>query len=69
MLSQEKLPIQAEGLWRKSSYSGGNGDCVEVADLRPARGVRDSKHPDRAALFFGSAEWAAFVTAARARGL
>lgn len=33
--------------WRKSSYSGGGGadgqECVEVADLVNAVGVRDSK--------------------------
>ena len=30
--------------WRKSSYSSGEGgSCIEVADLAPAVGVRDSK--------------------------
>ncbi|MFC5745934.1 DUF397 domain-containing protein [Actinomadura rugatobispora] len=33
--------------WRKSSYSAANGgDCIEVADLPTAIGVRDSKDPD-----------------------
>ncbi|WP_433143827.1 DUF397 domain-containing protein [Actinomadura nitritigenes] len=36
--------------WRKSSYSGGGGsggqECVEVADLMSAVGVRDSKAPE-----------------------
>ncbi|MCD0448864.1 DUF397 domain-containing protein [Actinocorallia sp. API 0066] len=32
--------------WRKSSYSGPQGgDCVEVAPLPGAIGVRDSKNP------------------------
>ncbi|ROO84529.1 uncharacterized protein DUF397 [Actinocorallia herbida] len=32
-------------VWRKSSYSGINEECVELADLGLARGVRDSKNP------------------------
>jgi hypothetical protein len=34
-------------VWRKSSHSGGvaGSDCVEVADLSGAIGVRDSKNP------------------------
>ncbi|MEV6408404.1 MULTISPECIES: DUF397 domain-containing protein [Streptomyces] len=29
--------------WRKSSYSGGANDCVEIADLGMYAAVRDSK--------------------------
>ncbi|WP_328500866.1 DUF397 domain-containing protein [Streptomyces sp. NBC_00457] len=29
--------------WRKSSYSGGANDCVEIADLGSHMAVRDSK--------------------------
>ncbi|MFC4910352.1 DUF397 domain-containing protein [Actinomadura gamaensis] len=34
--------------WRKSSHSGAtaSSDCVEVAALEPAVGIRDSKAPD-----------------------
>jgi hypothetical protein len=34
--------------WRKSSYSQTDGttDCVELADLAQAVGVRDSKHTE-----------------------
>lgn len=32
--------------WRKSTYSGGEGgECVELADLDAAVGIRDSKNP------------------------
>ena len=36
----------SRALWRKSTYSGGNGSCVEIANLGMAVAVRDSK--DRA---------------------
>jgi len=44
--------------WRKSSYSGQAGDCVEVADnLSGALGVRDSKDPEGPVLVVASAAW------------
>ncbi|MDX3854209.1 DUF397 domain-containing protein [Streptomyces sp. AK02-01A] len=30
--------------WRKSSYSGGANDCVEVADFGSYAAIRDSKN-------------------------
>ena len=32
--------------WRKSTRSGQNGNCVEVAAAGPAVAVRDSTDPD-----------------------
>jgi hypothetical protein len=49
--------------WRKSSYSSANGACVEVADLRAAVAVRDSKDPAGPKLIFTNADWQAFVSA------
>lgn len=48
--------------WKKSSYSGAHGDCVEVRAPGPlAVAVRDSKDPQGPALTFGSQAWSAFV--------
>jgi hypothetical protein len=49
-------------IWHKSTRSGANGDCVEVADNLPGVvAVRDSKNPAGPALQFTPSEWAAFV--------
>ena len=51
--------------WRKSRASGGNGACVEVADLADTVGVRDSKDPAATVLMFPPAAWSALLTAVR----
>lgn len=50
-------------VWRKSSFSAYNGNCVEVADLGAgAVGVRDSKAPlHGSVLQFSRADWVAFL--------
>jgi hypothetical protein len=47
--------------WTKSSRSGGNGQCVECADLGDLVAVRDSKNPDGPALAFERDAWRAFI--------
>ncbi|MCZ2525990.1 DUF397 domain-containing protein [Streptomyces sp. SCUT-3] len=48
--------------WKKSSYSGANGQCVEVATPSPTSiAVRDSKNPGGPALSFSAEAWSAFV--------
>lgn len=57
-----KVTVIAPAAWRKSSYSGGAGNCVEIAgDLPGAVGVRDSKDPAGPALVFTPRTWRAFV--------
>jgi len=50
--------------WQKSTYSGGEGNCVEAARL-PNGGVvvRDSKDKTGAVLPLTSTQWRAFLNA------
>ena len=52
--------------WRKSSYSGNGGDCVEVADYDNHLMVRDSKNPEGAKLAVTTASWRAFTAKVKA---
>jgi hypothetical protein len=48
--------------WTKSSYSGGNGACVEVKSAEvQSIAVRDSKAPEGPSISFVPASWNAFV--------
>ena len=49
--------------WIKSSYSGSNQNCVEVAGDGTRVLVRDSKDPGGPALIFTPDEWTAFLSA------
>ncbi|MFW5420227.1 DUF397 domain-containing protein [Nocardiopsis sp. CNT-189] len=58
-----------EGLcWKKSSYSGSQGECVEVAVLSDQMAVRDSKNLDSGHLVFGGAEWSTFLRTLKGGG-
>ncbi|CCF64769.1 DUF397 domain-containing protein [Nocardia cyriacigeorgica] len=53
--------------WRKSSYSGNGGNCVEVAFFDGGNiGVRDSKNTAGPALIFTPSEWEAFLAGVHA---
>ena len=48
--------------WRKSSYSVGNGACVEVARQQPGEvAVRDSDDADGAILLYAPTSWGHFI--------
>jgi Domain of unknown function (DUF397) len=55
----------SRAVWRKSSKSSANGQCVEVRDRGAAIDVRDSKNPGGAVLTFTPGEWAAFLDGVR----
>jgi hypothetical protein len=53
-------------LWRTSTRSGTNGNCVEVADNLPGVVlVRDSKNRTGGVLSFSPTAWRSFVGLAR----
>ncbi|MFF2813174.1 DUF397 domain-containing protein [Streptomyces sp. NPDC058000] len=52
---------QGGAAWFKSSYSAGNGDCVEVANLGAAVATRDSKHQSGPVVTSSVEGWRAFI--------
>lgn len=57
----------AASTWRKSTASGPNGNCVELAVLADGGvAVRNSRFPDGARVHYTRAEMAAFVRGVQA---
>ncbi|MGW0766636.1 DUF397 domain-containing protein [Streptomyces sp. NPDC002671] len=57
----------ASETWMKSSYSAGNGACVEVKSSNAAElAVRDSKALEGPILAFPADAWNAFVASVKA---
>ncbi|MFJ9906817.1 DUF397 domain-containing protein [Streptomyces sp. NPDC101152] len=57
----------AQATWTKSSYSTGNGACVEVkSPVIAAMAVRDSKVTEGPVLAFPADAWNAFVASVKA---
>ncbi|MGW1677966.1 DUF397 domain-containing protein [Saccharopolyspora sp. NPDC002376] len=51
--------------WTTSSYSGGNGNCVEVAVGVGRTGVRDTKDRAGGVLVVSASRWEDFLAAAK----
>lgn len=49
------------GPFRKSSYSGAQSNCVEVASTAEGRAVRDSKQDNGPLLTVSRDSWQAFI--------
>jgi len=53
-------------VWKKSQWSNGQANCVEIARNLPGIvAVRDSKDPEGPALIFTPGEWNAFIRGVR----
>lgn len=56
----------ADARWFKSSHSGPDRECVEIAHLGGGTvGVRDSKNPAGPVLVFPRSEWQKFLGVTR----
>ncbi len=56
-------------LWRKSSYSNGQANCVEITTVGQGRrcvAVRDSKAPDGSKLILAAPVWRRFSVGLKA---
>jgi Domain of unknown function (DUF397) len=51
--------------WRKSTYSGSNGSCVETASDNGVILVRDTTNRDGGTLEFTTDTWAEFTASLR----
>ncbi|WP_084392559.1 DUF397 domain-containing protein [Nocardiopsis listeri] len=50
--------------WHVSSYTGAQGNCVEVSESRNVL-IRDTKNRERGHLTFGPTEWSGLLSTLR----
>jgi hypothetical protein len=60
------IPDMSRTLWRKSRYSGSNGNCVEAATRGGVVAVRDNKDPNDQHLKFAPEAWRTFTALLKA---
>ena len=53
--------------WKKSTYSGGSGSCVEARTTDLGAAIRDTQHRELAELSLPNTEWTALLHALRTR--
>jgi Domain of unknown function (DUF397) len=64
------LVLPAGATWRKSSHSGKNGNCVELACLPGERvAVRNSRDPQGGSLIYETSRMAAFMAGVKSGDL
>jgi hypothetical protein len=63
-----QTPVPTNTVWRKSTRSGDQGACVEVAVVADTIAVRDSKDPAGPVLVFSPRAWTSFAAAVPPQG-
>jgi hypothetical protein len=54
--------MASQPVWRVATYTGGNGNCVEVADATRVVLVRDTKDREGGMLAFSADAWQRFTS-------
>jgi Domain of unknown function (DUF397) len=54
--------MASQPAWRVATYTGGNGNCVEVADAASVVMVRDTKDRDAGTISFPVGAWEVFTS-------
>lgn len=57
---------ELDPVWRKASYSGNGGNCVEVGGVRGGVVVRDTKNRDGLALSLRADAWNRLISEVKA---
>lgn len=61
MNHREETTLSCHALWRKSSRSGGEGQCIEITSTLGHIFVRDSKSPTGPMLTCNQSDWSVFL--------